>query len=152
MNLYAVKKQQKRIAALLTADKEAADSQATNKQRRDLIKVIMCQTIWLLTGHNSPINFPLREHWRTLKCLPTVVYLLSDFKSSTNEMFGMSKLISIMVNFGCWWYWQHTPLVVLLIKVSILRSCKCLSGVVQAWGIAKSSQSTLHGCNWNALR
>ena len=62
MNLYAVKKQQKRIAALLTADKEAADSQATNKQRRDLIKVIMCQTISLLTGHNSPINFPLREH------------------------------------------------------------------------------------------
>ena len=40
MNLYAVKKQQKRIAALLAADREASENHATNKERRELIKVI----------------------------------------------------------------------------------------------------------------
>lgn len=40
MNLYAVKKQQQRVAALILADKEASLSHVNSVQRRNLIKVV----------------------------------------------------------------------------------------------------------------
>ena len=57
MNLYAVKKQQKRIAALLAADREASENHATSKQRRELIKVRLIFCEWIVKKYLAAYNW-----------------------------------------------------------------------------------------------